>query len=246
MSQAYGGFAIVTDRVVSKDEVHFIVLPSSTSYLKLVDVPLKPGGVLPLVEEIMAGILQAGLKDTIVLQGPPRAVQDSHASDMAMVYLNITDSVSRARAKVLLHCAIRFGLYACPFRAAWANPGLALCQRCWKWVTWKWHAMLLRLSAPLVGGLTTRNTTGLSPGVARATRKLSPPNPPMAKDLPCPHAHRCINCGNEHAADDRRCNPWRHQFDQDWIKARYAEVSANHHSRSPPYNPFPTGSRGHP
>ena len=68
MSQAYGGFAVVTDRVVSEDEVRFIregallalpgtakitaALPSSTSYLKLVDVPLKPGGGLPTVEEI--------------------------------------------------------------------------------------------------------------------------------------------------------------------------------------------------
>ena len=262
MSQAYGGFAVVTDRVASEDEVRFIregallalpgaakitaALPSSTSYLKLVDVPLKPGGGLPTVEEIMANISRAGLKDLVVLHGPPRAVRDSRASDTATVYLNVADSVSGARAKLLLRRAVQFGLYACPFRAARANPGLALCQRCWKWGHPETACRAPQTKCPSCGGPHCKEHHRALAGCCKGNKKATPPIPPTAEGEPCPHAPRCPNCGNEHAADDRRCNFWRHRFDQDWIRARYSEVSANRCSRSPPSNPFPAGSGGRP
>ena len=213
---------MVTDRVASDDKVWFIregvvltlpgavqiaaVLPSSTSYLKLVDMPLKPSGALLLVEEIMA-------------VGPPMVVQDSCVSDTVTVYLNVADLVSGVRAKVLLHHAVQFGLYACPFSAAQANPGMALCQCCWKWGHPEMACRTPQTKCPSCGGPHRKEHHWTLASCCKGNKKANPVIPPTAEGLPCPHTPCCSNCGNDHAADDRQCNFWHHQFDQHWIKS---------------------------
>jgi hypothetical protein len=118
VSPAYGGFSIATDLVASEDELRFIregvrsafpgatstttELPSSTSYLKLVDVPITANDRLITPEIVLQQIAKAGpsVRDFVVLQTPPRVIRDSPKSDTATVYLNIADSISGARASL--------------------------------------------------------------------------------------------------------------------------------------------------
>jgi hypothetical protein len=139
------GFSVATGLVVLWDNISHILeamrvafpaatnadaaLPSSMSYLKLVDVPYIMNNKAITSDGILTHIAHTGVKDLIVLQGPLRVVQDSAASDMATIYMNVADSVSSTRTKALIGWTVQFG----QFRAARANPGSPLCQRCWKW-----------------------------------------------------------------------------------------------------------------
>ena len=88
---------MATDRVASEEELRFIregvrsafpeaqstatELPSSTSYLKLVDVPFTADDKAITPEIVMRQIARAGpsIRDYVVLQTPPRVVQIGRA-----------------------------------------------------------------------------------------------------------------------------------------------------------------------
>jgi hypothetical protein len=72
------------------------VLPSSTSYLKLVDVPYIMNDKAITSDGVLTHIARARVKDLVVLQGPLRVVRDSAASDTATIYMNVADLVSGA------------------------------------------------------------------------------------------------------------------------------------------------------
>jgi hypothetical protein len=120
---------VVFPAVTSADAV----LPSSTSYLKLVDVPYIMNDKAIMADGVLAHIAHARVKDLVIFQGPLRVVCDSVASDMATIYMNVADSVSGAHAKALVRWTVQFGWFVAVFRAARANLGSPLCQQCWKW-----------------------------------------------------------------------------------------------------------------
>jgi hypothetical protein len=109
------GFAITTTSVASDEELqHFrgatrltypsvtqcnAALPTSTSYLKLADVPFMLNDRAISPEAVLSQIAKAGLSDHVVLQSPPRVVRTSPKSDTCTVYLNVADSVNGARAQ---------------------------------------------------------------------------------------------------------------------------------------------------
>ena len=261
VSEAYGGFSVAMDRVATDAELGFIregtraafpsatrveaALPSSTSYIKLVDVPYFIGENTVITPEVVVSRLSgAGLSSLAVLSTPPRVVRDSRMSDTATVYLNIADSVSGARSKALLGRSVQFGRFVCPFRAARANPGAALCTRCWRWGHPSQQCRAPQIRCPACSGPHRKEHHRTLAGCCKGNANATPPVPPTAPGEPCPHPFRCPNCHKGHAADDRRCNFWRHRFDQEWIKARYAEVRAASRTRSPlTHHPAAGGGR---
>jgi hypothetical protein len=133
-------------RLCHPDAEHVdVALPTSTSYLKLVDIPFFTVGNTRITPDgVMSQIGKSGFASLVVLQTPARVVRDSPKSDTCTVYLNVADSVSGARAKGLIGKTVQFGQYTSYFRAARANPGSPLCSHCWRWG----HPSLLDLSPP--------------------------------------------------------------------------------------------------
>ena len=125
ISSAYGGVSVATDRVGSKQEVLHIrdgvramfpehsaisaAVPTSTSYLKLVDVPFLANDECITPKIVLQHIARSGVKDLVTLVGPLRVVQASRMSDTCTVYLNIADLVGGARAKALIGRSVQFG-----------------------------------------------------------------------------------------------------------------------------------------
>jgi hypothetical protein len=105
----------------------------------------------------MSQIGKSGFASLVILQTPGRVVRDSPKSDTCTVYLNITDSVSGARAKGLVGMTVQFGQYTSYFRAARANPGSPLCSWCYP------EEVILPLRGGVYGGL-TRNCPALCGG----------------------------------------------------------------------------------
>jgi hypothetical protein len=67
-------------------------LPTSTSDLKLVNVPYLVNNVAITI--VFEHLIKAGVKDLVSLQTRSRIIRDSPTSDTATVYLNIADLVS--------------------------------------------------------------------------------------------------------------------------------------------------------
>jgi hypothetical protein len=144
------GYSVVTSTITSSSDLVQVqgvarmchpeaehvdaALPTSTSYLKLVDMPFFTIGDTRITTDgVMSQIGKSGFTSLIILQTPAWVVRDSPKSDTCTVYLNVADSVSGARAKGLVGKTVQFGQYASYFRAARANPGSPLCFCCWRW-----------------------------------------------------------------------------------------------------------------
>nr|BAB32466.1 Gag-like protein [Tricholoma matsutake] len=255
-----GNLSVATDVVASDEDLRCFkeaahkafpyalqidaALPTSMSYLKLVDVPYIANDKAITPDVVIAHLGKSGISDLTVLQVPPRVVRDSRMSDTCTVYLNVADSVSSARAKALIGRGVQFRRYVAYVRAARANPGLPLCQRCWKWGHPTPACRAPQSKCPICAGPHRKEHHRALAGCCKGNAKANPPIPATPEGAACPHPARCTNCRKNHASDDRRCNFWRHRFDRDWIKARYDEVSARRNSRSPPtYHPAGRGGR---
>ena len=152
---------------------------------------------------------------------------------MATVYLNIADTVSGARAKEVLNRPLQMGGKVSYIHAAKVNPGVALCQRCWKWGYPSSACHALQAKCLMCIGPHGREHHCTLSGCCKGNAKVTPPTSPTAEGMLCPHPSHCVNCRKDHPADSRKCNFWRHLFDQDWIKACYTKVSEWKCSRSP-------------
>ena len=180
---------------------------------------------------------------SVILTAPLCMVRNSVASDMATVYLNITDTVSGAQAKKVINHPLQMGGKVSYILVAKANPGIALCQCCWKWGHPSLACWALQTKCPMCMGLHGREHHHTLSGCCKGNAKANPPAPPTAEGMLCPHPSHCVNCRKDHPADSRKCNFWHHRFDQDWIKAQYAKVSEWKCSCPSPAN-TPTASSG--
>jgi len=80
------------------------ILPTSTSYIKLVDMPyLSQKGQTVTPKKVMEFIQRLAAPSSVILTVPIRIVCNSAASDMATVYLNIANTVSGARVKEVIN-----------------------------------------------------------------------------------------------------------------------------------------------
>ncbi|KXN89367.1 hypothetical protein AN958_05791, partial [Leucoagaricus sp. SymC.cos] len=73
------------------------------------------------------------LSNHFVLVGPPRVVHNSKSSDTATAYFEVWDSQRGTRAANLVRHSLQFGHWTSRVMEASANPGVSLCQRCWRW-----------------------------------------------------------------------------------------------------------------
>jgi hypothetical protein len=197
------GYSVVTSTVASDSDLLQVwgaarmchpdadhvdaALPTSTSYLKLVDVPFFTVGDAHHSRGVMLQIGKSGFASLVVLQTPARVVRDSPKSDTCTVYLNVADSVSGARAKGLVGKTVQFGQYASYFRAARANPGSPLCSRCWRWGHPLSACCAPQLRCPICLGPHHKDHHRVLAGCCKGNPKATPPVPPTPEGAPCPH-----------------------------------------------------------
>src|SRR4051812_19638693 len=152
VTEAYEGIAIATNTVAWQSDVDlvrnavkrafpnspkvWVGLPTSTSYLKMIDVPLfvdRDMKVKVHRDDIKAAMEKSPLAQHFTLAGPARVAHDSGAATTATVYFNVWDTQSGAKAKALINRPFLFHGRQCKIMPARANPGSPLCIRCWRW-----------------------------------------------------------------------------------------------------------------
>ena len=207
----------------------WVGLPRSKSYLKIVDVPFFSDPVLAkrtTPEDVDGAFQRSPLHDDYRPDAAARIVRESHSSTRATVYFNVWDSQSGARAKRLINKRIMIHGHECFIRAAAANPGVPLCQRCWKWGH-PTKACRGRVRCPICGEPHTEEEHRHVAGCCKGNPGANPPVPPTPSGEPCPHSFRCLNCRKEgHSVMNRKCPFWSARFDRAKVDALYAKVRA--------------------
>ena len=256
-NRAYQGFTLATSTVPTPAEVDlvrawifhsipdaddlkaWVGLPTSTSYLKIVDVPYFVDNFTKVPtkpEEVRRDMESSPLSEHFTLTGPPRVVRNSPASTTAMVFFNVWDSQTGARARKLMNNTILIRGVTCQIRTARANPGLSLCTRCWRWGHSSGGCRAIQPKCPRCSGPHREEQHRDLASCCRGNPKATPPVPPTPAGQPCPHRPHCPNCKGAHSATERSCSFWIHRFDHKWIEAKYAQVRDSRPRRGTPPN----------
>ncbi|CAA7263225.1 unnamed protein product [Cyclocybe aegerita] len=197
--RAYDSLSLVTPAVASPSDLDIlrnftrkslptgtpfeVALPSSTSFIKILDVPYFDPKGLKITQEALEKALCTSVHAEVFayLSTKPRIDRNSAHSTSCTVYCNIWDSQQGTHAKKALGQPIFLAGRSCAIRPAARHTGVPLCQRCW----------------------TTQHV-----GCCKGNAKAKPPVPPTPRNQPCPHNGRCVNCHKDPAANSASCKFW--------------------------------------
>ncbi|CAA7267600.1 unnamed protein product [Cyclocybe aegerita] len=238
---AYDGLSLVTPAVASPSDLDIlrnfireslptgtpfeVALPSSTSFIKILDVPYFDPKGLKITQEALEKALRTSVHAEVFayLSTKPRIDRNSAHSTSCTVYCNIWDSQQGTRAKKALGQPIFLAGRSCAIRPAAQHTGVPLCQRCWKWGHPTVACKAKQLSCPICSGPHEQKEHRQHAGCCKGNAKAKPPVLPTPRDQPCPHKGRCVNCHKDHAANLALCNFWAHRYDHEWIMAEYRQ-----------------------
>ncbi|EKM74044.1 hypothetical protein AGABI1DRAFT_17395, partial [Agaricus bisporus var. burnettii JB137-S8] len=190
---------------------------TSTSYLKVIDVPMVPAE--PKVWQSTQrsaftnalAISPVGKQLAASLKHAVRFMRTSAHSDTCVAWVDIHDSVAGTSARAFINKTIVIGGRNCQVRGAAPRPGSALCTRCMRWGH---HSSVCRskgIRCPLCGL----------------------PHSEEAHPTYCAHSKRdpdarsCVNCSaagrtkRDHSATDTSCPFWQNRFDRDWLRRQF-------------------------
>ncbi|CAA7270834.1 unnamed protein product [Cyclocybe aegerita] len=239
----YDGLSLVTPAVASPsnldilrnfiheslptDTLFKVTLPSSTSFIKILDVPYFDPKGLKITQEALEKALHTLVHAEVFayLSTKPWIDCNSAHSTLCTIYCNLWDSQQGTRAKKALGQLIFLAGRSCAIRSAAArHTGVLLCQRCWKCGHPTVACKAKQLSCPICLGPHEQKEHRQHAGCCKGNMKAKAPVPPTPHDQPCPHKGCCINCHKDHATNSASCKFWAHHFDREWIMAKYHQV----------------------
>ncbi|XP_006463013.1 hypothetical protein AGABI2DRAFT_43141, partial [Agaricus bisporus var. bisporus H97] len=190
---------------------------TSTSYLKVIDVPMIPAE--PKVWQSAQrsaftnalSISPVGKELSIAIKHAVRFMRTSAHSDTCVAWVDICDSVAGSSARSYIGKTIVIGGRNCQIRGTAPRPGSALCTRCMRWGH---HSSVCRskgIRCPLCG----------LPHSEAAHHEY------CAHSKRDPNARSCVNCSaagrtkRDHSATDTACPFWQNRFDRDWLRRQF-------------------------
>ncbi|XP_006459854.1 hypothetical protein AGABI2DRAFT_68456, partial [Agaricus bisporus var. bisporus H97] len=209
--------------------------PTSTSYLKIVDIPitdpkskdwLKATDVT-LSEAMLASPVGSSLADIIK---HVRLMRTSPHSDSCIAWVDISDTVSGTSAKKFIGKFISVARKNCKILGARPHSGSVLCTRCYRWGHHSSQCRRLGVRCPLCGGPHREDShslmiIGMADPPPRAFEPTPPPPTPSGTAIPRPRS--CVNCSaagktkRDHSATDTSCPFWQNRFDRDWLRRQF-------------------------
>jgi len=139
------GITVVTDKVsqpsnlitikkyiknsesINSTQVDTPRLPQSKSYLKIIGIPYFPNSNLQdcfKATDVKMIIKQNHIFNNVTLASKPRVIKVSSKSDMAIVWIDIWNAQSSAKAKDLINRCFNIGRFITTIREANTNPGV--------------------------------------------------------------------------------------------------------------------------
>jgi len=206
-------------------------LPQSKSYLKITGLLyIQPSGLALTREDITNYLKNSDLFENIILAAQPRVIKALPKSDMAIIWIDIWDTQSGSKAKILINHSFNYGRFIATIRETNMNPEVSQCHNCWKWGHATFACKAYGSKCQKCGSpYKIKNHRDMA-WCCKANFKLDPPQLETKQGEPCPHTFKCLNCKGDHLADDNKCPYWKHRFNHEWHtkKAQEArEIRAN-------------------
>ena len=118
---------------INSSQVNSPCLPQSKSYLKIIGILYFLHGNMQdclTSSDIELIIKQNHIFNNITLMSKPRVIKASPKLDIAIIWVNIWDAQSGAKAKGFINWCFNVGKYIATVRRANMNPGISQCKNC--------------------------------------------------------------------------------------------------------------------
>jgi hypothetical protein len=191
------------------------ITPSSTSFLKIINMPIDPNlskkewmteTCLTLIKQfdksLVGKLLAKNIKHMLhIMRNFPH-------TDSCIAWVDIHDTMSGANVAALIGKSIYFGGFSCRIVGAKPHPGSLQCTWCLKWGHHMSKCRSQGVHCPLCG------------------RPHCEANHTSYVKVKQDEQH-CVNCmsskraKNNHTSMDHKCPFWQHRFDCDWLKRQF-------------------------
>ncbi|KAF7776752.1 hypothetical protein Agabi119p4_5145 [Agaricus bisporus var. burnettii] len=225
---------IAASRVPSPAEIAFVlkhvrrIFPSpnipighspitSTSYLKIVDIPHVPASskewALKQHEAFTSALNKSPVGASLakLIKHKPRFMRASPHSDSCWAWVDIHDTVAGSNARLYISKFISVGGVNCQIKGARPHSGSVHCARCQRWGHHSDQCRAKCVGCPLCSGPHTE-----------------------ANHLKCVNVRQCANCTaakrpvdkHSHSSMDAKVCPfWKNRFDRAWLKRQFPACS---------------------
>jgi hypothetical protein len=191
------------------------ITPSSTSFIKIINVPIKPDLEKKVWAIEMQATLCKELEKSLVgkllaknIKHIPCIMRNSPHTDSCTAWVDIHDTMSGTNAAALIGKFIYFGDIPCRIIGVKPHPGSLQCTQCQKWGHHSNQCHSQSVHCALCGGPHSQDNH-------LTFIKVKPDD------------YHCVNCmsskcaKNNHASMDHKCLFWEHRFDCDWLKCQF-------------------------
>ncbi|KAF7761132.1 hypothetical protein Agabi119p4_10541 [Agaricus bisporus var. burnettii] len=190
---------------------------TSTSYLKIVDIPHVPASPKEWATKQHEALMYALNKSPVgaslakLFKHKPRFMRASPHSDSCWAWIDIHDTVSGSNARDYISKFISVRGVNCQIKGAKPHSGSVRCARCQRWGHHSDQCRAKCARCPLCGG------------------PHSEANHSKCVDASRVDARHCVNCTaakrpvdkRSHSATDTSCPFWRNRFDRLWLKRQF-------------------------
>ncbi|KAF7768475.1 hypothetical protein Agabi119p4_7718 [Agaricus bisporus var. burnettii] len=190
---------------------------TSTSYLKIVDIPHVPASPKEWATKQHEAFMYALDKSPVgaslakLFKHKPRFMRASPHSDSCWAWIDIHNTVSGSNARDYISKFISIRGVNCQIKGAKPHSGSVRCARCQRWGHHSDQCRAKCARCPLCGG------------------PHSEANHSKCVDASRVDARHCVNCTAAkrpadkriHSATDTSCPFWRNRFDRLWLKRQF-------------------------
>ena len=200
-------------------------LLQSKSFLKILGVPYFDNDLTPINSAQVEAILSnTHIFNNIIMSSHPRVIRASKNLDMAVIWVDIWDSQNSTKAKTVLNRSFNFGHHIATIRGISMNLGVPQCHNCWKWGYTTFACRAHGSKCQKCGGPHKLEHHRELAWCCKGNSKTNPPRLETKKGEPCPYSFKCINCKEDHLADDYKCPFWKHCFNREWHSKKAIEL----------------------
>jgi len=197
---------------IDSTQVDTPCLPQSKSYLKIIEIPYFPNGNLQdclKATDVKMIIKQNHIFNNVTLTSKSRVIKVFPKLDMAIIWIDIWDAQSSAKAKDLANRCFNIGRFIATIRGANANSGVLQCKNCWRWERSTFLCRTQGTKCVKCNGPHKLENHCEFGWCCKANTKANPLCLKTEKGKLCPHTFKYSNCRGDHQADSTSCPFWK-------------------------------------
>ncbi|KAF7761816.1 hypothetical protein Agabi119p4_9808 [Agaricus bisporus var. burnettii] len=235
------GICIAASRVPSPSEIAFVlkhvrrIFPSpnvpishspitSTSYLKIVDIPHVPASskewALKQHEAFTSALNKSPVGASLakLIKHKPRFMRASPHSDSCWAWVDIHDTVSGSNARTYISKFVSIGGTNCQIKGARPHSGSVHCTRCQRWGHHSDQCRAKCARCPLCSGPHTE---------ANHLKCVDAKRVDLRQCANCTAAKRPADKRSHSSTDAKVCPFWKNRFDRAWLKRQFPARSTS-------------------